>query len=141
MVHGLDEEKDESTDNKVLNIFKETLGLNSLKLEDIGRSHRLGKKENGKKRPIIVRFATYRQKAMVYSNKRKLKGTRTVISENLTPSRYALYKKCLDRFGSRNVWTYDGRIYYLTGNKLRNGDAEKKVITTEEDLLETVVNN
>jgi hypothetical protein len=44
-----------------------------LDIHDIGRSHPIGEAKDGKI-SIIVRFFTYRQRHMVFSNKRKLKG-------------------------------------------------------------------
>jgi hypothetical protein len=56
-----------------------------LHLNDIGRSHPIGQTRDGKI-SIIVRFLTYRQRAMVFSNKKKLKGNKDkiFICENLT---------------------------------------------------------
>jgi hypothetical protein len=42
-------------------------------IHHIGRSHPIGEAKDGKI-SIIVRFLTYRQQHMVFSNKRKLKG-------------------------------------------------------------------
>ena len=37
---------------------------------EIGRTHRLGPKNEGNKTPIIVRFISNRQKEMVYANRK-----------------------------------------------------------------------
>jgi hypothetical protein len=57
-----------------------------------GRSHPIGEAKDGKI-SIIVRFLTYRQLHMVFSNKRKLKGNKDkiFIAENL-----AKYKILID---------------------------------------------
>ena len=52
------------------------------------RSHHLGKPNGDKPRPIIVKFTNYEQRQKIFSVKRKLKGTKTAITENLT------IKKC-----------------------------------------------
>ena len=62
------------TDSIVLQICKNQLGV-KLNLNDIGRSHPIGQSRDGKI-SIIVRFLTYRQRAMVFSNKKKLKGNK-----------------------------------------------------------------
>ena len=133
LIHGLEEEPNEDTDKKVLDILKSKLDL-PLSLNDFGRSHRLGKLRHGAKRPIIVRFASYRQRKMTFDAKRKLKGSRIVITENLTKERYSLYKQCIVKFGRESCWTLDGRIYCLTGKKDSQGRNERIVLTKQEDL-------
>ena len=59
LLHGIDEDQDESTDVKVIN-----------SASDIDRSHRIGKKSSGKKRPIIIKFARYNCRRHVYHNKK-----------------------------------------------------------------------
>ena len=66
LVHGLEEEARENTDTKVLEILQNKLGLTNMTLKDISRSHRLGKKQDQKKRPIIVRFSSYREKKVAF---------------------------------------------------------------------------
>jgi hypothetical protein len=56
------------TDSIVLQICKNQLGV-KLNLNDIGRSHPIGQSRDGKI-SIIVRFLSYRQRAMVFSNKK-----------------------------------------------------------------------
>ena len=70
---------------------------------------------------------------MAFDAKKKIKGTRTVITENLMKDRYVLYKKCMEKFGREKVWTLDGRIYCLTGKDI-NGREERIVISRQEDL-------
>ena len=133
LIHGIAEDEQESTDNKVMEVFKDKLGLD-LTLDDVGRTHRLGRKAPSKKRPIIARFNSYRKRKMVFDAKRKLKGTGIVITENLTRTRYELYKKCIQEYGRENVYTLDGRIFVLTGKTKPNGQKERLIITREEDL-------
>ena len=44
LIHGLQEEKNESTDDKVLKLFREELNEDAL-LVDLDRTHRIGKKD------------------------------------------------------------------------------------------------
>ena len=66
LIHGLKEEKNESTDDRVLKLFREELNEDAL-LADLDRTHRTGKKRdsNRKPRPVVVKFARYniREKA------------------------------------------------------------------------------
>jgi hypothetical protein len=101
---------------------KNQLGV-KLNLTDIGRSHPIGEIRAGKI-SIIVRFLTYRQRHMVFSKKKELKGhvDKTFISENLTRHRYDLLKRLntlrVDR-KIHSLWTHDGsvlvkgKIFYL----------------------------
>ena len=136
LIHGCDEEPNENIEEKVLDILsdKDKMDLPISRYE-IGRTHRLGPKHQGKKRPIIVRFISNRQKELVYANKKKLKGTKLLITENLTKQRYDLLKSCWDDFGRENVWTYDCRIYISTGNVNQYGRKERLVVTRKEDLF------
>ena len=93
----------------------------------IARTHRLGRKRGeGKPRPIIVKFISYREREKAFDSKRKLKSQK-IISENLTEKRYSLLQKCIEEFGS-----IDGRITCITG-------VGKKVFERIEDLTEFLV--
>ena len=127
LVHGVKETKDENTDNVVMDVIESKLNV-ELSQNDIGRTHRLGRKTNGEKpRPLIVRFATYRPRKKVFDSKRKLKGQGIVITENLTKKRYSLLQKCIVEFGRDKVWSFDGRITCITS-------FGKKVFERIEDL-------
>ena len=133
LIHGIEEEVKEDTDKKAHDLFTEQLGLQLVE-KDIARSHRLGKKTEGRNRPIIVRLLSYRQKKAVYDKKTKLKGTKVVITENLTKERYNFYKQCKEKFGPKNVSTLDGRVYRYTDNILPNGKQERKHVPLNTNL-------
>ena len=73
------------TDKLILDTCKTNLKIADLKLEDISRSHVIGRAYNGKAQ-VIVRFISYRVRHRVYSSKRELKGDPSgqFITENLT---------------------------------------------------------
>ena len=140
LIHGVAEEENpatkEDTDAKATNIFHNQLELsNDFIKKDISRSHRLGKRQNGRNRPIIVRFTSYRAKKMVFDVKKKLKNTGISITENLSPERYELYKKCMNSFGKENCWTLDGRINCLLAEQDENGRRKLLVVTKDSDLV------
>ena len=56
LIHGIKEEKDENTDNVVIKFIQDDL-QEEINIEDLDRMHRIGKANNGKSRPIIVKFA------------------------------------------------------------------------------------
>jgi hypothetical protein len=94
-------------------IFWYQLGV-KLSLNDIGRSHAIGQSSDGKI-SIIVRFLTYRQRAMVFSSKKKLKENKDkmFICETLTKHRYDMLKRLnTHRINNKvhSYWTHDGSI-------------------------------
>ena len=135
LVHGIKEEFKEDVEGKVMEIFANKLEA-GVSINDISRSHRIGRFDRnnankGKTRPIIVRFSSYRQRKKVFDLKKKLKGQRITITENLTKKRLSLLKKCIEKFEKKNCWSLDGRIFV-------NTDLGKKVFTKEEDFCNFV---
>ena len=118
LIHGVKEKDGEKTDELVLNVIINDLGIVNTNITEIQRSHRLGPRKPQRNlrsskmfyRPIIVRFSNYRMRQKVFSEKRKLKGTTTSISENLTKKRYVLYQSAINKFGKGKVWSSEGRI-------------------------------
>lgn len=118
LFHGVTEVDDENTDTMVVNIVKDLVGVNDFTVDEIQRSHRLGPKSQARSlrskksnnRAIIVRFTNYRTRNTVFKSKKNLKGQNIVITENLTRTRYELFKNCAVKLGKNNVWTNEGRI-------------------------------
>ena len=95
-------------------------------LNDVQRSHRLGPSPKNQRttrstphrpRPIILRFLNYRHRREVFKSKKMLKNQNVSISENLTKSRYRLYKECIVKLGKGKVWTNEGRIITRINNR------------------------
>ena len=121
-----------NTDSLVLDICNKKLGL-SLSIEDISRSHVIGKVQNGKSQ-VIVRFLSYRVRHQVYSNKKGLKNDPDgqFITENLTPYRTNLVQKLAKLKYEGNIhtyWTSDGRIFAM---KTESG--RRKIINNYNDI-------
>ena len=135
LLHGVEENERENTDDVVIETINKELGLN-IKMENIQRSHRVGPRNNSratrnkqvKSRPIIFRFRDFRERQRVFKNKKLLKGKGISISENLTKKRYALYQLATTKYGRGNVWTIEGRITTKINNKF-------VVIHSESDLV------
>ena len=95
-------------------------------LGNISRTHRVGPpRRDGKPCDIIVKFLSYRDRALVYNNKKNLKSYNAnpsnrsciFINEALTllfKTRKLAAAKQID-----SVWTYDGRIIIKSNNKKR----------------------
>ena len=112
LVHRVEEQEQENTDNIVLNLIKEHLDI-KLSVKDLDRSHRTGKSNSkSKRRPIIVKFISYNDRRKIFNNKKRLKGTSVSITESLTAGRMRQLKNARDQFGFNNVWSIDGRIMY-----------------------------
>ena len=127
IVHPVD------TDQLILQICNTQLGLD-ININDIGRSHVIGKVKNGKSQ-VIVRFLSYRIRNRVYTNKKALKGhpDNIFITENLTKYRTELVKKLSQLKYSKQIYTYwtsDGRIYVK-----QNETSRKQTINNFDDII------
>ena len=92
LLHGVDEEDVEDADQNIIEVIAEEMDIQLVE-EDLDCTHRIGKKSDGKSRPIIIKFACYIVKKKIYSNKKKLKGKNVMITESLTTARVKLLKK------------------------------------------------
>ena len=78
-----------------------------------GRTHRIGKpKNNGKPRPLIIKFVRYNDRKEDFSSKKLLKDLGVSIMESLAAFRMKKLTNVRETFGFRNVWTVDWRIFY-----------------------------
>ena len=129
LLHGIEEKTQgpENTDNVAIEVFKKAEV--EVAKSAINRSYWLGKRSANRTRPIIVSFCSYREKKLVYDSKKNLKGSKLLITESLTKTRYALLQQCWETYGKRNCWTYDGRIWVSVGE-------ERFVINNDLDLAE-----
>ena len=110
------EDKDGSTDDPVLKLFNEKLGV-AVDISMIDRSHRLGPvrgENNPKPRPVIVKFCSYRIRKAVFTTKRKLKGS----GVSVTKQRMKLLNEALKVVGEGNSWTVDGFIFVKQGRRI-----------------------
>ena len=82
--HGVSESDPENCEDKIKWILKEKMAIIDAADIRFERVHRLGaKRTNAKKpRPVIVRFNWYQDRAKVWSEKRKLKGSNYFVSED-----------------------------------------------------------
>ena len=99
LLHGIEETKGEDTDNIVLEVFNDDMGLNISK-SALDRSHRIGNPKTKKKsRPIIVKFVRYYDRRDVFMNKKCLKDKVKSITESLTVFRMQKLKNTKDKHG------------------------------------------
>ena len=110
LVHGLEENKDGITDDLVASFIKDKMDID-LSVNEIDRSHRIGKPNPRKKRPIVVKFVRYNNRRKVFSNKKKLKDT-GISTESLTANRMEELSKARNEHGFKDVWTIVGKILF-----------------------------
>ena len=109
------EETVEDTDEKIIKTLQQSTD-ETIKPEDIDRSHRLGKpksSKNAKPRPLIVKFVRYNTRNRIYRNKKKLKETGISVTESLTAKRINMLEKAREEHTFNIVWSQDGRIMFF----------------------------
>lgn len=99
----------------------------------IDRIHRIGKPRSMANitrsgyRPVIVKFISYVQRNLVFTNKKNLKGSNMGITESLTKNRLKLLNNAKEKFNKNSVWTWDGKIVVLVNKS-------KHYISTHQEL-------
>ena len=113
-VAGVKEDTSENTDVLVIDLSR-AIGA-EISLDDIERSHRVGKPKVGRPRDIIVKFVSYRTRRLVYGARTKTKDcgyTGVFINEDLTKSRNKLLLKARKMVKSKvlkSSWSSDGTV-------------------------------
>ena len=131
LLHGVPETEADTT-AAALHIIDQHLDI-KLPSDAIDRSHRLGRTTGeGKPRPIIMKFVSYQDRRAVFGRKKNLKGTKIVLTENLTKRRAELLGKARAKAGVKATWTADGRIICLLE------DGRKIAIDTARDLSDRI---
>ncbi|GJQ80003.1 hypothetical protein Trydic_g9476 [Trypoxylus dichotomus] len=115
--YGIPERPNEDTDQLIVDFCRDKMNI-VVRSQDINAAYRLKHAENGLK-PIIVKFTNRTIKREIYSNKIKLKGTRTVIKEDLTSKRATIFKELGNIVPKKCTWTNNGKIFYKVDNKIR----------------------
>ncbi len=115
-IAGAPEDEDDNTETTALGILQ--MAHERLAFSDIDRVHRVGRREPGRGRDILVKFLSYWDKNKVIAGRRRLKldNTKIYINEDLTQYRSKLYKSTRDLRKAGKIeatWTRDGRIYIL----------------------------
>ena len=115
-VSGLDfDNKFESareTTEGIVSIINEKMKLD-LSCYDIDIAHRLGKFEEKKIRPVIVKFVSRHTKYNVMHNTKKLKGTTLSFNEDLTKLNQQVLSsmRLKDKSTVVKAWSYDRKLY------------------------------
>ena len=121
-----------NTDDLILDICNTLPGVN-VTINDIGRSHVIGRTKSGKCQ-VKVRFLSYRTRNLVYTNKKSLRANPDgiFITENLTPYRTTLTERLAQLKFDKLIqayWTSDGRIFVK-----RTETSRKEIMTNFDDI-------
>ena len=113
LIHGLNKTKTKDTKEMVLDVINDKLNMEMSQVS-IDRSHRLGKRKGPGQKPraIIVKFTRYKDRHLVFRNKKLLKGSGTSVTESLTLKRVEHLKKAREQHGFADAWTLDGKIMF-----------------------------
>lgn len=135
-VFGIPENNDENVRNKIIELCSHKLNVN-IDNTQIDRAHRVGStntansKHTSSHRGIMVKFINYEHKMLVLQNRKKLKGSKVVITEDLTSTRYKLLRNAREKFGFNSAFTINGTITVKT-------KSNSYKIKTAEDLIRIV---
>ena len=120
-IFGLDDrdiqESNTQTEAKVKKLLGLKLGI-TLENRDIEACHRLGRFSPSANRPVICRFTNRKLKVAALTNRRKLKGTQIVLTEDLTQFNHNKLKEmktleCVDQ-----AWVRDGKLIIKSQNNV-----------------------
>ncbi|KAK3106542.1 hypothetical protein FSP39_022287 [Pinctada imbricata] len=131
--HNVKVEDGADTDKIVVDICSKKLEV-AVSVDDICRSHPVGKENRNGNRQIICRFRNWKIKNKIFSQKKKLKGDadKLYITEDLTKYRQSLINEIGNAKKAGKVhsfWTNDGRVFI----KLSEG-GRKHLINSIEHL-------
>ena len=123
VINNLPEEASKKDEELFMDLARNKLELgDSININDIASVSRLkgnyrnavNRTSTSKPNAMLMKFQNEKERNLIFSNKKKLKGSGKVINEFLTPRRSALLKECYDTipgtFSERSIWTHNGRI-------------------------------
>lgn len=116
---GIKEETNENLLSKVLHLLNDGLKIKCNTFE-INRVFRIGKFSQNDKKPrsVIVDFVSNMKRNEIYKAKTNLKGTGIFINEDLTDFRFKLLQAARKKFGIKDAWSQNCRIFVKRGNNV-----------------------
>lgn len=141
LIMDIPEEKNEDLDEKIQNILSKI--KSDIKLYDIERIHRIGNPKVKYTRPIVLRFANYRNKQgftkniISYNSANRDKSHNIIIREHLTKERLSLFKEALKLRYNKKIFschTSDGILKI----KVKSTDKDYTYVKSTDDLYRTV---
>lgn len=133
IIYGLKELNTSSyfaTESYVMNFIKDSVKVN-IKEEELDLVRRIGKKDENKCRPILLRVTTFRKKILILKNKKQLKGQDIYISEDFS---YETRAKRKELFEPMVEARKAGKIAYIRYDKLIIKEPSDKFIGSKRML-------
>lgn len=109
-IYNLPEAQKEDTSGVFIKFCKEKVGID-LNYDDIEFCHRLRGKKDDQFNPIFVGLCKKSTKDLIFKKKSKLKGSATVIREDLTNRRLSIMSAAIKKLGTKNVWSNGGNVF------------------------------
>ena len=119
LMHGIPESKNEHVASVVAKVFSDHIGMPDINANHFSRCHRLGRINNNKPRPVLIKFKDATSKNKIWFAKTGLKKTGITMSEFLTKDRHKAFMLARQRYGINKCWTKDGNIYVIEDNGSR----------------------
>lgn len=136
LIYGVVESKGENSRSLIestLQILNDKLTSKGIIMDktQINDCYRYGKKRisdtnSDKHRPVLLEFTHTWNRNNVYFNKSAFRGTKVVITELLTGTRYDTYREAKKQY-NKNCWTVNGNVFICV-------DGEKRLIRDIADL-------
>ena len=118
-VFGIPEEDGENCKLRICELINSKLQAGIVTMEDIGAAHRVPSKkskEEGTPQPIIVRFTDREKKTEVLKLRKKLKGQKIGINEDVTVDNMKLINRAHESNMFESVWFANGKVKGKTTN-------------------------
>lgn len=131
VIHGLSEGENNNIYESFQHIVTATIGIPIIK-SDINFCQRMGpvNKNDTKPRPVLVNFCRRWLRDEIFVNKKKLKGTKWLVTEYLNVDSLKLYKSARNHFKNA-CWTFGGRVFVFS--------KDKKLLVESEASLQDIV--
>ena len=97
--------------SRVIHFLQSHLNIHDVTMDAIEIAHRLGKHKEGNDRVVIVRFIRRTVRNYVLGQRRRLKGTRCSINEDLTQVNQELLRTAREKVGVKHAWSWEGKIF------------------------------
>ncbi|XP_041980022.1 uncharacterized protein LOC121733737 [Aricia agestis] len=120
LLHGVSEAK--KTELEVVQtIFSTQLRLPEVDITAVKYCHRLGKVNESKPRPILIKFHDSAIRNKVWAAKTNLKNSGITMTEFLIKKRHDVFMMARQRFGITKCWTNNGSVLVIApdGSKVR----------------------
>lgn len=107
-IYGMGEVDLRDLKPKVMQLFEEKMNLD---ISAVDFECFKGGNNTLENRPVIVKFLKSEDKFRVLKKKKLLKGSKMGLMEDLPRYKYELYRKAYKELGTKDLWTFRGRIF------------------------------